>query len=76
MKDDIADTIAKLIQDTAAKIDEKCLELAKSIRIVLTELAIRSAQVLKDKAELKSAVNRLLKKKTGKKNLEDDKPQG
>lgn len=59
-----------------AKSDEECLELAKSIRIVLTELAIRSAQVLKDKAELKIAVNRLLKKKTGKKNSEDDKPQG
>ena len=59
-----------------ANTDEECLELAKSIRIVLTELATRSGQVLKDEAELKSAVSRLLKKKTGKKNSEDDKPQG
>ena len=58
-----------------AKTDAKCLELAKSIRIVLTELAIRSAAVLKDKAELKSAVSRLLKKKSGQKNSASNKEE-
>lgn len=49
-----------------AKSEEECLELARSIRIVLTELATRSGQVLKDQAELKSAVGRLTRIKSGK----------
>lgn len=44
-----------------AQTDEECLELATSIRIVLTELVDRLANALKEEAELKSAVSRLLK---------------
>jgi hypothetical protein len=43
--------------------DAVCLELAHSIRIVLTELADRMSQVLRDQAELDAAVNRLLNRK-------------
>ncbi|HYG12094.1 MAG TPA: hypothetical protein VD835_19260 [Pyrinomonadaceae bacterium] len=46
-----------------AQTDEDCLELATSIRVVLSELAERISQALKDEAELKSAVSRLLKPK-------------
>ncbi len=46
------------------KSDAECLELATSIRVVLTELADRISQALKDEAELTSAVTRLLKKET------------
>lgn len=41
--------------------DEQCLELARTIRIVLSELAERLSYVLKDSAELNVAVSRLLK---------------
>jgi hypothetical protein len=44
-----------------AQTDEQCLELATSIRVVLTELAERIILALKDEAELKQAVTRLLK---------------
>jgi hypothetical protein len=40
--------------------DEQCLELATSIRLVLSELAERIANMLKEKAELSKAVGRLL----------------
>jgi hypothetical protein len=40
--------------------DEECLGLAQDARIVLAELADRLSQVLKDEAELKTAVGRLL----------------
>jgi hypothetical protein len=40
--------------------DEKCLELATSIRVVLTELADRTSRALQDKKELDDAVSRLL----------------
>ena len=43
-----------------AQTDETCLELATSIRIVLTELVERMALALKEEAELKGAVSRLL----------------
>jgi hypothetical protein len=43
-----------------AQTDEQCLELATSIRVVLTELAERISTALKEEAELKSAVSRLL----------------
>ena len=46
--------------------EDVCLDLAQSIRIVLTELAERMSQVLKDKAELDNAVSRLLNRKAGK----------
>jgi hypothetical protein len=44
--------------------DSDCLELAQSIRVVLTELAERLGQALKDEAELSNAVNRLQKVKS------------
>lgn len=47
-----------------AKTDEECLSLAQDIRIVLTELADRISQALKDDAELTEAVNRLASIKT------------
>jgi hypothetical protein len=44
-----------------AKTDEQCLELAQAVRVVLAELAERISQVLKDEAELKAAVTRLMR---------------
>jgi hypothetical protein len=49
-----------LSQGLHAQSDEECLELAQFIRIVLTELADSISQALKDEAELKHAVSRLL----------------
>ena len=43
-----------------AQTDEECLEIATSIRVVMTELAERITIALKDEAELKNAVSRLL----------------
>jgi hypothetical protein len=43
-----------------ASSDEKCLEAANSIRVILTELADRTGQLLKDQAELKNSVKRLV----------------
>lgn len=40
--------------------DEKCLELASSIRIVLSELSDRLSQALKDEAELSKALGTLM----------------
>ena len=40
--------------------DEKCLQLAQSIRLVLAELAERISLALKEEAELNNAVSRLL----------------
>ncbi len=45
-----------------AKNDEECLEIATSIRVVLTEMVERMSNVLKDNTELKSAVSRIIKK--------------
>ena len=39
--------------------DERCLELAHDIRVVLIELAERMGQALKDEAELNAAIKRL-----------------
>jgi hypothetical protein len=47
------------------KTDEECLQLATSIRIVLTELAERISQALKDEATLRQAVSHLLQSKSG-----------
>ncbi len=44
--------------------DETCLELATSIRVVLTELAERLGTAMKEHQELESAVSRLLKTKS------------
>jgi hypothetical protein len=43
--------------------DEDCLEIAQDIRLVLTELAERASQALKEEAELKKSVTRLLNRK-------------
>lgn len=43
--------------------DEECLMLARSIRLVLTELAERIGQALRDERELHEAVTRLLTRK-------------
>jgi hypothetical protein len=50
-----------LSQGVHALNDEERLELATSIRVVLTDLAERLGQALKDEAELNAAVSRLLK---------------
>ncbi len=47
-----------------AQSDEDCLELATSIRVVLTELADRISVALKEEADLKTAVSRLLNRKS------------
>ncbi|MSR71608.1 MAG: hypothetical protein EXS50_03015 [Candidatus Taylorbacteria bacterium] len=44
------------------KSDKECLEIATSIRVVLTEMVERMSNALKDSAELKSAVGRILRK--------------
>jgi hypothetical protein len=44
--------------------DAECLELAQDIRVVLTALAERISQALKDEAELNTAVSRLMTKKS------------
>lgn len=41
--------------------DEQCLELAHDIRVVLSELVARLAQLLKDDRDLSDAVKRLMK---------------
>jgi hypothetical protein len=46
--------------------DERCLELAQDVRVVLTELAERLGQALKDEAELNTAITRLMKAKQDK----------
>ncbi len=43
--------------------DEQCLELAGSIRVVLSELSERLSQALKDAAELTKALSTLMNKK-------------
>jgi hypothetical protein len=43
--------------------EQECLEIAQGIRLVLTELAERISQALKEEAELKKAVSRLLNRK-------------
>ena len=44
--------------------DEECLDLASSIRIVLSELSDRLASALKDEAELSKALGKLMGKTT------------
>ena len=46
-----------------AETDEQCLELATSIRVVLSDLAERLGNALKDHAELNNAVGRLMQAK-------------
>lgn len=49
-----------------AQTDEECLELATSIRVVLTDLVERMASVLADHVELTTAVKKLIDVKTKK----------
>jgi hypothetical protein len=44
--------------------DAQCLEIAKDVRLLLTDLAERTTQALKDNSALGQAVNRLLKRAT------------
>ena len=44
--------------------DERCLELAQDIRVVLAEFADRLGQALKDEAELANAIKRLIQNKS------------
>ncbi len=44
-----------------SKTDEECLSIAHSVRVVLSELAERLSQALKDEKELNDAVARLMK---------------
>jgi hypothetical protein len=45
------------------KTDEECLDIANSVRVVLSELSERLAQALKDEAELNHALSKLMKVK-------------
>ncbi|QIG92185.1 hypothetical protein [Bradyrhizobium sp. 6(2017)] len=56
-----------------ANSDEACLDLARSIRIVLAELAERLTVALKNDAELSAAVSRLLQPDVPDKSPEEDK---
>jgi hypothetical protein len=49
-----------LSQGLHAQSDEECLALAGSIRVVLEELAERASTALKDHAELRTALGRLM----------------
>jgi hypothetical protein len=50
--------------------DEQCLELATSIRVVLTELADRISRALQDQKELDDAVSRLLNREAKEPNMQ------
>jgi hypothetical protein len=52
-----------LSQGLHAQSDQECLELATTIRVVLTDLAERLSQALKDHAEIQGAISRLMKPK-------------
>ena len=52
-----------------ADTDRECLEIAQEIRLVLTELADRISQALKQEDELAKAVSRLLTRKSAKSSL-------
>lgn len=56
-----------------AQTDAECLEIAQEIRLVLTELADRISQALKDQTELKQAVSKLLNRKKGDSPLDAEK---
>jgi hypothetical protein len=63
--------LALLHKATSRKIhnetDEECLKLAQSVRTVLTELAERIDQALKDQQELKNAISEIMKSQEEKK---------
>lgn len=47
-----------------AQTDEECLEIAKSVRVVMADFAERMGQAMQDDAELNTAVSRLLQRKS------------
>ncbi len=51
--------------------DEECLDLAMSIRVVLTELAERTSVALKEEATLKDALSKLLNRKSNQSHVEE-----
>ena len=51
---------AALTEGLRAQTDEECLELARSIRVVLTDLAERLGNALEDQMELNAALTRLM----------------
>lgn len=57
-----------LSQGLHAQTDEECLQSAADIRIVLTDLAECLGEALKEKTELDTAVKRLMKARSKKKN--------
>ncbi len=46
--------------------DDKCLELAHDIRVVLTDLVEKTSLILKEESELNAAISRLMKSEKGK----------
>jgi hypothetical protein len=52
---------AALSQGLHAQTDQECLDLAATIRVVLTDLAERLSLALKDHAEIQGAISRLMK---------------
>lgn len=52
---------AALSDGLHGRTDEECLEIAHDVRVLLAELSERLNQILKDEAELNSAVSRLLR---------------
>jgi hypothetical protein len=50
--------------------DEECLERAREVRLVLTDLAERMSEALREEAELKDAVSKLLSRGARRKDLE------
>ena len=56
----VADAMSKGVHNLA---DEECLEIASSIRIVLSEMVSRMKQIISDKESLKAALNNLNKLK-------------
>jgi hypothetical protein len=51
---------AALSQGLHDKSDQECLDIAGSVRLILTELSERLSQALKDEAELNHALSKLL----------------
>ena len=52
-----------LSQGLHAETDEDCLAAARTMRLMMAELAERMGQALKDETELQTALSRLMQKK-------------
>jgi hypothetical protein len=53
-----------LSRDLHSASDEECLQAANAIRVVLTELSERMAQITRENSELKAALGKLFGKPT------------